>query len=154
MAIFRWPRGGLAKAFISLTSIYERLGFCQYSGRPWRWVHAGRPVWLKYFTEHGCSEHLELSTQIGKGKDDLDSAKGLLPFNAVSVWGALLLASRWAFHGERFGGMRDPDTAALACSSCMPCCASSLGEVSSSWSSRLCRSGCTGGRGQAPAAIA
>lgn len=43
MAIFRWPRGGGAKAFLSLMSIYERLGFAQYSGRPWRWVHVGRP---------------------------------------------------------------------------------------------------------------
>lgn len=56
----------------------------------------------------GRTEHLELSSQVGKGKDE-DAAKGLLPFNAVSVWGALLLGARWAFHGERRGGMRDSD---------------------------------------------
>lgn len=35
--------------------------------------------------------------------------QGVLPFNAVSVWGALLLSARWAFLGERFGGMRGSD---------------------------------------------
>lgn len=93
--------------------MYDVLGFSHFHGRSWRWVAAGRKQWDKACRENGLEGHLEFSTQVGKGKAEQDTT-GVLPYNAISMWGCLLLLLRWSSHDERMGGLRDDDHRAAA----------------------------------------
>lgn len=110
LAVFRWARSG-ARVFISMTSVYHKLGFSHFQGRAWRWVHGGRKQWERAFDEHGLRGHLAFSTQMGKGQaaSDAGDASGVLPYNGASLAGIMLLLIRWAHHAERLGGLRDDD---------------------------------------------
>jgi hypothetical protein len=113
LGVFKWPRNG-ARVFISMKSVYSKLGFSQFGGNSWQWIGAAKARWVKYLTQHGLAQHFEYSAQKGKGIKDSGEDAGILPFSAVSIHGLVFLLSRWSWLPERLGGLRDVDNQAAA----------------------------------------
>jgi hypothetical protein len=108
VTVLSWPRNG-AKVFLSLPSLYAALGFDQFGGESWRWVHAGKERWKRKFDLCGLQDHLQKSCCMGKKesptKDEFWQHPGDLSYHAVSFAGLVVLMETWAFKAKRFGGI-------------------------------------------------
>jgi hypothetical protein len=110
LAVFKLPRQGGQKVFVSLASLYKAMALQQYSGESWRWVNNGLPKWTTLLDKAGVVNGMELSAQT-RGKNVKAAARasrkiGSLPFNGVCMSGVLLLLDRFSARSEKLCGFR------------------------------------------------
>lgn len=104
-ACFSRLRGGFA-LFVSLVSVYVCLGFSMFKGVGSRWAWQSLPSFEKVLRKWVEGQVLR-SMEYDRGCDPQADESRCLPFHAVSVFGLVVLLTRWAAATPRQGGLRE-----------------------------------------------